>query len=78
MRIISGVLKGTVIKTPQGLDLRPTTDFAKRPLKPLPKGKYRPPNVPDLPQMMRSRTTQATHAERIRLFAEIQVISILK
>lgn len=32
MRIISGVLKGTVIKTPQGLDLRPTTDFAKEAL----------------------------------------------
>ena len=32
MRIISGVLKVTVIKTPQGLDLRPTTDFAKEAL----------------------------------------------
>jgi potassium voltage-gated channel Eag-related subfamily H protein 1 len=46
---------------------------AKRALKPLPKGKYRPPAVPDLAQMMRLRTTQATHAEKIRLFAEIQV-----
>ena len=56
---------------------RPSIDFsdtsAKRPLKPLPKGRYKPPIVPDLAQIMLSRTTQASHAERIRLFAEIQV-----
>ncbi|MBS1652479.1 MAG: RsmD family RNA methyltransferase [Bacteroidetes bacterium] len=29
MRIISGIHKGRVIKVPNGLNLRPTTDFAK-------------------------------------------------
>ena len=32
MRIISGTHKGRVIKPPEGLDLRPTTDFAKESL----------------------------------------------
>jgi CRP-like cAMP-binding protein len=44
------------------------------PLKPLPKGKYRAPIVPDLPEIMHLRVTQSTrHAERVRLVAEIQV-----
>jgi len=32
MRVISGILKGHRINPPQGLDLRPTTDFAKEAL----------------------------------------------
>ncbi len=46
-----------------------------RPLKPLPKGKYRAPFVPDLAdKIVRIRTSESSHTERIRLFAEIQVM----
>ena len=44
------------------------------PLKPLPKGKYRPPIVPHFAEIVHLRAIQSTnHAERIRLFAQIQV-----
>ena len=53
----------------------PTLSLHARPLKPLPKGKYRAPFVPDLAdKIVTFRTSESLHAERIRLFAEIQVM----
>ena len=46
-------------------------------LDPLPKGKFRSPKIPQVPEMIRTKTLQLSHEERVKLVAEIQVFFAL-